>query len=376
MFTIDPNITDLNIREKNMVKVFFSINNHQVATPEMMLEEAQSYIMFFRESDGKSSSYIGLHLLLTGRKLFYAHSSNPFPEGETDSVEEEALSFVEGLGALVDEVDFTTMSTEKKKTWIDTQSIFSQKQEPSSATEAQDGETSPDAASPVLEAPQAPASAAEPVQQAQQTLQTPAPAAESVPPAQQAPLSLAPTTEPVQQVQQALQIPVPAVEPVQPAQQVPQAPAPVAEPVRQAPEPIQASPAAPPVPEMPQHTTDFEARQTLAASSPQETSGREATAPLPAGHGHHPSLPQASQQSSPEAPLVAPDEARVQPATRAAGAKTATAITSKRKQDIMQKAIKAGAVKPPKPSIKQEAQAAAGVVSRDREALARLLTSF
>jgi hypothetical protein len=42
----------------------------------------------------------------------------------------------------------------------------------------------------------------------------------------------------------------------------------------------------------------------------------------------------------------------------------------------MQKAINAGIVKPPKVSIRKEAQAATGVVSRDREALARLLTSF
>jgi len=356
MFTIDPNITDLNIREKNMVKVFFSINNHQVATPEMMLEEAQSYIMFFRESDGKSSSYIGLHLLLTGRKLFYAHSSNPFVEGEMDSVEEEALSFVEGLGALVDEVDFTTMSAEEKQTWIDTQSIFSQKQEAASAVEAQDGGTSPDTVFPVEETPQAPVPAAEPVPQVQQAPQAPAPAAEPVPQAQQAP-----------------QAPVPAAEPVPQVQQAPQAPASAKEPT---PEPSQVPPAALPVTEMPQHTTAFEARQALIAPS-QETSGREATVPArPAGHGDQPPLPQAAQQPSPKAPLVAPDEARVQPAARATGVKTAPAITSKRKQDIMQKAIKAGTVKPPKPSIKQEAQAAAGVVSRDREALARLLTSF
>ncbi len=56
--------------EKNLVKAFFSMNNHQIATPEMMLEDARSYIMFFREPGGKLSAYIGLQLLATGRKLF------------------------------------------------------------------------------------------------------------------------------------------------------------------------------------------------------------------------------------------------------------------------------------------------------------------
>ena len=82
MFTLDQDITVPKLREKNLVKVFFSMNNHQVATPEMMLEEASSYVMFYGEDDGKVAAYIGLYLLLTDRRLFFAHSSNPFPPGE------------------------------------------------------------------------------------------------------------------------------------------------------------------------------------------------------------------------------------------------------------------------------------------------------
>ena len=103
MFVIEKNITDLNIREKNVLKLLFSMNVHQVATPEMILEEARSYILFFRETGGKVSAYIALHLTVTNRKLYYVHSSNPFPEGEMETVEQEALEFAEGLGAVLDE---------------------------------------------------------------------------------------------------------------------------------------------------------------------------------------------------------------------------------------------------------------------------------
>src|SRR5512143_2220230 len=136
MFTIDQNITVQELREKNLVKVFFSMNNHEVATPEMMLEEARSYIMFCSEADGKVSAYIGLHLLQTGRRLFYAHSSNPFSPGETGSVEDEALCFVEGLGALVDEIDIAELSAEKNSRWIDDQDIFSLEARPGKSSEA------------------------------------------------------------------------------------------------------------------------------------------------------------------------------------------------------------------------------------------------
>jgi hypothetical protein len=45
-------------------------------------------------------------------------------------------------------------------------------------------------------------------------------------------------------------------------------------------------------------------------------------------------------------------------------------------QEIMQEAIKAGIARPPKQMQNKQAPAATGVVSREREALARLLTSF
>jgi hypothetical protein len=47
----------------------------------------------------------------------------------------------------------------------------------------------------------------------------------------------------------------------------------------------------------------------------------------------------------------------------------------KRRQDIMEQAIQAGIVKPSKTELKKETPTA-GMVSRDKEALARLLTSF
>jgi hypothetical protein len=345
MFTIDPDITDLKVKEKDMVKVFFSMNNHQVATPEMMLEDARSYILFLREVGGKLSSYIGLHLLLTGRNLFYAHSSNPFPEAEKDSVEEEALCFVEGLGAMLDEVDFTKLSSREKDHWIDEQELFTRKHEPESVPQEQAG------AAVHQEAPAV-----------QQASQTPSAGAETAPPVQQAPQpQQAPPEQHTQQTPQPPQVPAePAPSEMPQAQQAPPAP-----PVQQTP-PV--APEALPVPEMPQgRNAPLEVRQ------PQETTGREAAIPAPAAerqqHSYAPPAPQHPSHMA-SAP---PDEA---PAARAAGDRTATPGASNRAQDVMRNAIKAGIVKPPKASKKKEAQAAAGVVSRDREALARLLTSF
>ena len=179
MFTLDQDITVPKLREKNLVKVFFSMNNHQVATPEMMLEEASSYVMFCGEDDGKVSAYIGLYLLLTDRRLFFAHSSNPFPPGEMGPVEDEALCFVEGLGALVDQMDIATLSADEKSRWLDSQDIFSLEARPekspevSSAqpTEAEIEKPEPQASQPPSAALEA-APAAPPTQPASHTSTT------------------------------------------------------------------------------------------------------------------------------------------------------------------------------------------------------------
>ena len=109
MFTIDTNITDLKIKERNLYKVLFSMNIHQVATPELSAEDAKSYVFFFREG-GRYLSYIGLHFLRTDRKMYYSHSANPFSESELPAVEDEARSFAEDMGAMLDELGLAKMS--------------------------------------------------------------------------------------------------------------------------------------------------------------------------------------------------------------------------------------------------------------------------
>jgi hypothetical protein len=257
MFTIDPQITDLKVREKNITKILFSMNIHQVATPEMMLEDARSYVLFFRESKGRYSAYIALHLLTTNRRLYYSYFSNQFSEEQLDAVEEEALAFVEGLGAMIDELDFSNMSDSAQDRWLDEQDIFSEKPK----TEAQ-----------------------------------PAPQPET-PPAQPiaAPIQPQPETPPAQPIAASIQ------------------PQPVAPPAQPIAAPIQPQPVAPPV-------------QPIVA----------------------PIRPQPKQQKS----------------------------AAKQQQEIMQQAIKASIAKSTNKTSSKEAQPIAGVVSRDREALARLLASF
>jgi outer membrane biosynthesis protein TonB len=174
MFTIDPKITEKDLKGKSIFKVLISMNNHQVATPEMSLEEARSYVFFIREGRNRLSAYIALHLLLTDRKLVYAHSANPFLEEQLLKIEDEARDFAEYLGAMMDEVDFASMSDLEQDKWIEDQGIFSTKTPP----EVAEAVPAPAPAS----APETPAAPEPPIPAVETKSAPQPPAASSVPP--------------------------------------------------------------------------------------------------------------------------------------------------------------------------------------------------
>jgi hypothetical protein len=351
MFIVDQNIEDLKIRERNLFKVFFSMNNHQVATPEMMLEEARSYIMFFREAKDKISAFIGLHLLLTDRKLFYAHSSNPFPAEELDAVQEEALGFAEGLGAMLDELDFTRLSSGEANRWIDKQDIFKSTSEPQNAPETQ----TPEAVQSEPTAGQQATSGRPPV--AEQTVPSQEPLQHQDQSAQLTPQS--PSSQQVSPPAATVSIqpqPVPVVPYTAPPQQPVQPP-------RYAPQVPSVQPAPPPA----QHAQSLPQSQGLADEDLEYTQPHENV-----------SVERKRENQGLSQRITGAGQQGIQAKTpsRAAGPKGPPSIAPKARQEIFQQAINSGFVKVPKQTGKKESQPTAGVVSRDREALARLLTSF
>lgn len=131
MFTADANITDLKVKERGLFKMLFSMNIHQIATPELSVEDARCYIIFF--SNGPSiSAFIGLYLPRTDRRFYYTYSANPFPYEASSDVEDEARMFAEDMGFVMDEINIAAMSAEERGRWLDEQAIFGVKkpQEP------------------------------------------------------------------------------------------------------------------------------------------------------------------------------------------------------------------------------------------------------
>lgn len=395
MFIIDQTIQDVKIRERNIFKLFFSMNNHQVATPEMMLEDARSYIMIFREAQDKISAYIGLHLLLTERKLFYAHSSNPFPAEQLEAVEEEAIGFAEGLGAMIDELDLTKLSPEELIRWIDRQEIFKSYSESEGLPETREEERRESPAghqareaslgtSPLTEQaipPKMPLQIKEkPAQVAPQTQQVPHPPAVPAMTKPQTATGGPPVRHLEEQPTQPSQ-PAPQAQAEQPAPQQPLATAPEVQPPQKAPQPSPSS-----TPSKQQTVSAEDAPQSpptrhglpasnVRAESPEATQ-EEAPTDAPAVKQYPAERKMESRPQAQRTLVASPEGKQVKPPSRMSGPKTPPTASPRGRQELYQQALNSGGVKVPKTAAKKGTRSADVVISREREALARLLTSF
>jgi len=418
MFTTDLTIVDLKIRERNLYKAIFSMNFHQVATPELGVDEARCYIFFFREKD-KFSAYIVLYMPNSERRLFYTYSSNPFPEADLPLVENIARSFGEEMGFFLDEKSFASSSSAEKNLWIDEQPLFGFKTpeelalaeavrmaETAAALEAEQPPAPTVVVDIITEAPASPAAkpmpeareyqppppaapAAKPMPEAREYQPPPvAPAAQPMPAApvyQQAPAQPDPTPP---QAAPVYYQPAPTAPPAQPqAAPVYYQPAPTAPPAQPQAAPVYYQPAPAPVYYQPAPAPVY--YQPAPPAQPQAAPVYYQPAPPAPAAPQTPPQPRHQKEIELEPQVEVEVEVDVRPPrqknaavprsstekAKAAGAapRTARPVQSDSFEGEHRAAQKTPA---PKQQVKKETHGATDLVSREMEALARLMASF
>jgi hypothetical protein len=422
MFTISPSLTDLKVKERNIYKMLYSMNSPQVATPELSVEEARCYVLFFSEGPNLSA-YIGLYLPRIDRKIFYAYTSNPFPFEAAPDVEFEATGFAEDMGFLLDEISVSGMPADDRNRWIEEQYIFGYKK-PEIADDNVTITTADKVTSPLTEREEAreaqakaeQAAQAAPVAPVKPVELSPAPAVESVPHLEVPVLHPEPVQPQPQQAKPQAQPQLP-VQP-QPQAQPPQQPSPqYQQPVPQQGQPMQ--PQYPPQqPMQPQYPQQIPQQGQQYPPQPygqlQQPYGQAPQQYVQQPYGqpqqYQQPYPQQAQPMMPQYPMAPPQPQQVfeQPAAplkKTQPAQPAKAPQKKKAQkaperepeesfevtvpvelnaapvqqrpaNVFEEALREGVVKPPKAKAPRAARPASGVVPRDKEALARLLASF
>lgn len=109
MFRVDPALHHVDATREQVVSVIESINHPVVGVPGHPTQVTEAYVVGRRNAGGSFSIFVYLYLTESRDAVVYAH------DGELDvesyrEMETEALTFVESMGFMVDNVNFRNLS--------------------------------------------------------------------------------------------------------------------------------------------------------------------------------------------------------------------------------------------------------------------------
>lgn len=138
MFTVDKTLKYIDHSDKKMLSILKSSNQPLIAAADRPAEPTESFICSYRNSKKKIETYIMLHLVKSGIRVFYASDKGEFSPDEFTDVEIDALEFLESMGFTMDNIGFQKLKDKEKDELFASLPIFKEPEEAS--IEAQNDE--------------------------------------------------------------------------------------------------------------------------------------------------------------------------------------------------------------------------------------------
>ncbi len=145
MFRPDPSKSHVPARREQVVSVIESINQPQISIPGKAPQAVQAHIVGLRNPSGSFSIFVGLCLRQTGENVVYVHDRAEIPLESYREVEAEGLHFLESMGFMLDNVNFTKLSAEAQAQTLERVPLLHRPRQPAPAA-ATDARTTPRAA--------------------------------------------------------------------------------------------------------------------------------------------------------------------------------------------------------------------------------------
>lgn len=124
MFQPDPSLTHIAAGREQIVSIIESINHPHVGVPGYAAQVTSAFVVGRRNPDGTFSIFVYLHLTETNQAVIYVND-NPALDAESfRDVETEALTFVESMGFMVDNVNYRNLTPEQQQETLETLPCF------------------------------------------------------------------------------------------------------------------------------------------------------------------------------------------------------------------------------------------------------------
>lgn len=104
MFQWDKSIKTLEVASENVVHLFRSMREVQLALPGVSAQQASAYLCQYKQGDG-IATVAAFHLHKSEVLAFYFAEPRIVPESKVDSMLDQGLNFVESMGFLLTDQD-------------------------------------------------------------------------------------------------------------------------------------------------------------------------------------------------------------------------------------------------------------------------------
>ena len=124
MFELLSNIQSVPIDREALTMIHHGMNKVRVSVGEHNSEPSEVYIITGR-ADSNLETYIIFYMLEPGIHVVYGFDQNPYDPAFHEKVLEEATTFVEEMGSILEEVPLQTMTPEQRAAWFDKEVLYS-----------------------------------------------------------------------------------------------------------------------------------------------------------------------------------------------------------------------------------------------------------
>ena len=142
MFRPDPSLSHVPAGREQVVSVIESINQPQISIPGKVPQTVQAHIVGLRNPNGTFAMFVGLFLRQTGESVIYAHERPEFPVEAYRDIEAEGLQFLESMGFMLDNANYSKLSPEAQEQTLRRVPLL-HRQRPAAPAAAPDSRTSP-----------------------------------------------------------------------------------------------------------------------------------------------------------------------------------------------------------------------------------------
>jgi len=123
MFELLSNVQTVPIDQHSLVMVHRGMNKVRVSVGEHSSEPSEVYITT-GQSGENLESYIIFYMLEPQIRVVYGCDQNPYEPDQKEQVIEEAITFVEDMGSILEEVPWETMTLDQRSAWLEKEILY------------------------------------------------------------------------------------------------------------------------------------------------------------------------------------------------------------------------------------------------------------